>query len=127
MLDSGQFLHILAAEAEHLVTVSVFIPPDARSRFERKLLGAFSSDSFSEAAKAWNAERSRVVEEVIEQHLIPAGSKWTREFIREEVEDCLAERSSDRLRLVSLNFSFRVSGTKLSIAYRYGTLPHTRT
>ena len=104
MLDSGQFLHILAAEAEHLVTISIFIPQEARSNFERKLLDAFSSDSFSEAAKAWNAERSRVVEEVIEQHLIPAGIKWTREFIREEVEDCLAERCSDRLRFVSCLF-----------------------
>jgi len=104
MLESGQFLHILAAEAEHLVTVFVFIPQEVKSIFERKLLDAFSSDSFSEAAKAWNAERARVVEEVIEQHLVPAGIKWTREFIREEVEDYLAERCSDRLRSVSLNF-----------------------
>ena len=101
MLNSGQFLHILAAENEHLVIISIFIPQEVRAGFERKLLDAFSSDSFSDTAKAWNAERSLVVEEVIEQHLIPAGIKWTREFIREEVEDCLAERCSDRLRSVS--------------------------
>ena len=106
MLNSGQFLHILAAENEHLVTISIFIPQEVRSSFERKLLDAFSSDSFSDAAKAWNAERSLVVEEVIEQHLIPAGIKWTREFIREEVEDYLAERCSDRLRSVSCLFLF---------------------
>ena len=94
-------MHILSAEAEHLVTILIFITQEAKSSFERKLIDAFSSDSFSEAAKAWNAERSRVVEEVVEQHLIPAGIKWTREFIREEVEDYLAERCGDRLRSVS--------------------------
>ncbi|KAF8163355.1 transcription elongation factor SPT6 [Crassisporium funariophilum] len=98
MLDSAQFLHILAAEAEHLVTVTVSIPADVKSTFERKLLDAFSSDNFSEAAKAWNAERSRVIREVMEQHLLPAGTKWAREYIREEVEDCLALRCSDELR-----------------------------
>ncbi|KAF8964059.1 transcription elongation factor SPT6 [Flammula alnicola] len=98
MLDTAQFLHILAAESEHLITVSVFIPPEVKSTFERKLLDAFSSDNFSESAKAWNAERSRVVQEVIEQHLIPAGIKWTREYVREEVEDVLAVKCSDQLR-----------------------------
>jgi transcription elongation factor SPT6 len=64
---------------------------------ERKLLDD-SFSSFSDAAKAWNAERYLVFEEVIEQHLIPAGIKWTREFIGEEVEDYLAERCGGRLR-----------------------------
>ena len=114
MLNSGQFLHILAAEAEHLVTISILILPEVKSVFERKLLDAFSSDSFSEAAKAWNVERSRVVEEVIEQHLIPAGIKWTREFIREEVEDYLAERCSDRLRSVS----FKLLSVSLVLNFR---------
>ena len=88
---------ILGAENEHLVTISIFITQDVRSGFERKLLDAFSSDSFSDAAKAWNAERSLVVEEMIEQHLIPAGTKWTREFIWEEVEDYLTEQCNDCL------------------------------
>ncbi|KDR81667.1 hypothetical protein GALMADRAFT_239777 [Galerina marginata CBS 339.88] len=98
MLDTPQFLHILAAEADHLVTVSIFVPPDSKAALERRLLDAISSDSFSDSAKAWNAERSLVVQEVIQQHLIPAGIKWTREYIREEVEDVLGARSSDLLR-----------------------------
>jgi len=101
MLETPQFLHILAAEAEHLVTISVFIPPEAKADFERKLLDAFSSDSFTESAQAWNAERSRVVQEVLDQHLIPAGVKWAREYIREEVEDYLAAKCSDQLHSVS--------------------------
>lgn len=101
LLETPQFLHILAAEAEHLVTISVFVPLEAKADFERKLLDAFSSDSFTESAKAWNAERSRVVQEVLDQHLIPAGVKWAREYIREEVEDYLAAKCSDQLHSVS--------------------------
>jgi len=100
MLDSSQFLHILAAEAFHLVTVSIFVPPDAKSSFERRLNEAFASDSFSDAARAWNEECSRVVQDVLEQHLIPAGVKWAREYIREEIEDYLAGRCGVQLRNV---------------------------
>ncbi|KAF9564591.1 transcription elongation factor SPT6 [Agrocybe pediades] len=99
MLNTPQFLLILAAETEHLVTVKIFIPPDVKTEFERRLADAFSSDNFSESAKAWNAERSLVVHEVMEQHLIPAGVKWAREYIREEVEDHLAHECSEILRL----------------------------
>jgi len=98
MLDSPQFLHILAAEAEHLISVSIFVPPDAKASFERRLNEAFTSDSFSDAARAWNEERSRVVQDVLDQHLIPAGVKWAREYIREEVEDYLASRCGLQLR-----------------------------
>lgn len=103
MLDSTQFLKILLAEAEHLVTVSIFLPPDAKSTFERRLNDAFASDSFSDAARAWNEERSRIVQDVLDQHLIPAGIKWTREYIREEVEDYLAGRCGLELRKVRVS------------------------
>ncbi len=100
MLESSQFLHILAAEAEHLVNVFINVPTQAVNDFERRLNDAFASDSFSDAARAWNAERLRVVQEVIQQHLIPTGTKWAREYLREEVEDFLATRCASRLRSV---------------------------
>lgn len=100
MLETAQFLHILAAEAEHLVVVSVFLPTEVRADLEQKLSNAFSSDNFSEAARAWNAERSRVVQDVVEQHLIPLGAKWVREYLREEVEDFLAQSCAAKLRKV---------------------------
>ncbi|KAF8636737.1 hypothetical protein AX17_003540 [Amanita inopinata Kibby_2008] len=99
MLDSSQFLHILAAEAEHLVNVSVTLPAQAMNDFERRLNDAFASDSFSDAARAWNAERLRVVQDVIHQHLISTGIKWTREYLREEVEDYMAAQCASRLRV----------------------------
>lgn len=104
MLESAQFLHILAAEAAHLVTVTITLPPDSKAQFERRLNDAFASDSFSDTAKAWNEERSRVVVETLEQHLMPVGVKWTREWIREEVEDYLGARCASHLRTVRWYF-----------------------
>ncbi|THU88395.1 transcription elongation factor SPT6 [Dendrothele bispora CBS 962.96] len=98
MLDSAQFLQILRAEQELLVNVHVSLPLESKTNFERRLYDALSSTSFSESAKAWNEERTRVVQEVLEQHLIPAAIKWTREYIREEVEDNLANHCGDVLR-----------------------------
>ncbi|CCM04612.1 uncharacterized protein FIBRA_06796 [Fibroporia radiculosa] len=98
MLRTAQFLHILQAEAQHLVTVSVTLPADAKSTFERRLNDAFASDSYSDTARAWNEERSRVIQETLEQHLMPIGVKWTREWIREEAEEFLADRCAQTLR-----------------------------
>ncbi len=100
MLQSPQFLNILTAETEHLVTVTITLRPEAKATFERKLNEAFASDSFSDTARAWNEERSRVVQEALEQHLLPVGVKWTREWIREEVEDYLALQCAQALREV---------------------------
>ena len=92
MLQSTQFLNMLAAETEHLIQVTIAIPSDVRQTFQSQLNDAFASDSFSDNAKAWNEERMLVVHETMEQHLIPAGVKWTREYLREEIEDFLARR-----------------------------------
>ncbi|KAL4067952.1 SH2 domain-containing protein, partial [Scleroderma citrinum] len=98
MLDSAQFLHILAAESELLVNVSIYLTNEGKGRFERQLNDAFASDSYSDIAKAWNEERSRVIQEALDQHLIPVGMKWCREWLREEVEDALAIHCGNKLR-----------------------------
>lgn len=100
MLDSEQFLYILEAESQHLVTVSITLPPEATGAFERRLSDAFASDSYSESARAWNEERLRVVQETLQQHLIPNAVKWTREWIREEAEDALSKKCAHKLRTV---------------------------
>jgi transcription elongation factor SPT6 len=105
MLQSPQFVHILAAERELLVTVSIALPSDAKENFEQRLVGAFSSTGFTDTARAWNEERMKVVREAVDHHLLAVGVKWTREWIREEVEDFLAWRCSDVLREVSAVFT----------------------
>lgn len=95
MLQDSQFLNILLAESEHLVTINLFLPSGVKQEFQNMIVEAFSSDSYSDTAKAWNEERSRVVQEAVEKYLIPIGIKWAREYIREEVEDFLASRCAD--------------------------------
>ena len=98
MLQSTQFLDILAAENELLLTVSIHLPPEAKSAVQRNLNEAFASDSYSDTARAWNEERLRVVQEAIEKHLIPVGVKWTREWLREEAEDLYCKQCAHKLR-----------------------------
>lgn len=100
MLESPQFLHILNAERDLLVTVSISLASDAKEAFEQRLINAFMSDGFSDTARAWNEERARVVREAVDQHLLVNGAKWIREWLREEVEDFLARRCSSVLRKV---------------------------
>lgn len=104
MLESSQFLYILKAEHELLVTITIQLPPEIKAIFERRLIDAFSSDLLRESAKAWNEERTRVVQEVLEQHLIPAAVKWTREYLRDEEEDYVANRCGDQLRKVRVAY-----------------------
>lgn len=93
-----KFLNILAAEANHFVTVSITMLDDEKSDLENDLATAFISDSFSDTVNAWNAERRRIIAETMDQHLMPHGAKWTREWLREEVEDLLARQCGETLR-----------------------------
>ncbi|KAJ7097816.1 transcription elongation factor SPT6 [Mycena belliarum] len=112
MLESAQFLHMLNAESKNLITISIFLPPDIKATFERRLTDALASDSFSEAARSWNEQGSFVVQEVLDQHLLPLGAKWTREYIREEVEDVLAAKCGSALKGRVDVAPFKVSGMK---------------
>ncbi|KAJ6496747.1 transcription elongation factor SPT6 [Mycena vitilis] len=98
MLGGSQFLFMLEAEARNLITITISLPSDVKATFERRLTDALASDSFSEAAKSWNEQGNLVVQEVLDQHLLPLGAKWAREYIREEVEDVLATRCGTALR-----------------------------
>lgn len=109
MTESPQFLHILAAEAEHLVTVNIFLSQEKIRQFEKDLIEAYSSDGYSDTAKAWNDQRTEVIREAMEKYLLPAGSKWAREWIREEVEDLLAANCGECLEEVCAHSIFGYS------------------
>ncbi|KAJ7774913.1 transcription elongation factor SPT6 [Mycena metata] len=98
MLRTSQFLQMLTAESKNLITITISLPSDAKATFERRLTDALASDSFSETAKSWNEQGALVVQEVLEQHLLPLGAKWAREYIREEAEDTVVNRLGDTFR-----------------------------
>jgi transcription elongation factor SPT6 len=65
LCSTHQFLNILAAEANHFVTVSITLSDDEKNNFKNELASAFVSDSFSDTMNAWNTERRHVITETI--------------------------------------------------------------
>ena len=79
------------------------------------LYPTFVSNSYSDIAKAWNEERSRV-QEALNQHLIPVGTKWCREWLWEEVKDALAIHCSNKLKEVHWLAFIRSHHSQASVA-----------
>lgn len=65
------------------------------------LENAYASDSFSDSAKAWNEQRRAVIKEALDKHLIPQAVAWTKEWLRDEVEEYLAGKAAEHLEKVS--------------------------
>ncbi|KZV86555.1 transcription elongation factor Spt6 [Exidia glandulosa HHB12029] len=97
MMTSSQYMHILRAETDLLVSIDIRLNSNAQEEFTSKLLEAFLSDNYSDTVKAWNDERELVVKEVMDNFLMPLGGKWVKEWAREEVEDHLANVCADEL------------------------------
>lgn len=100
IVKGPQFLHILAAEVDHCVTVTITLPTDVKDRFEGRLMAAFESDGYGDTARSWNDQRMQVVREALEQHLLPVGVKYVRDWLREETEDDIAQVCASILREV---------------------------
>jgi hypothetical protein len=112
LVDSPQFLLILAAEAEHLVTVSIELSAASHHDLQRSLTDAFASTGYSDAAKAWNDQRALVIQEAVEKHLIPMGTKWIREWVRDEAQNNLARKCGEVLRQVRVIFRYTLLSTE---------------
>jgi transcription elongation factor SPT6 len=67
------------------------------------LENAYASDSFSDSAKAWNEQRRAVITEALEKHLIPQAVAWTKEWLRDEVEEYLAGKAAEQLEKVGIS------------------------
>ena len=94
------------AAEELLVQVTFALPDEVKGEFEKRLSDAMVADSFTDVSNLWNDERRRVVVEALDQHLLPAGSKYAREWLREEIEDHMAWRCASTLREVRGFFVF---------------------
>lgn len=102
MLTAGpQYLHILAAESELLLNVTVTTSRSRMHEIITSLENAYASDSFSDSAKAWNEQRRAAIAEALEKHLIPQAITWTKEWLRDEVEEYLAGKAAEQLEKVN--------------------------
>lgn len=104
MLQSHQFLMILDAESRNLVTVTISLPEEGKERIVGEIMEAFQTDGFSDTSRAWNDERRLIVEEALETHFVPMGTKWAREYLRDECEERLLKRLYDAVMSVSILF-----------------------
>ncbi|WFD35619.1 Transcription elongation factor spt6 [Malassezia cuniculi] len=87
--NASQFLQIVHAEEERLVSVTLRLPTDVASRFERRLVENYQSDGVSDVSRLWNEERGLVVEDATTLFLIPHARAWAREWLLEECRDSL--------------------------------------
>lgn len=103
----AQFLQILCAEADLLVTCSVQLVPEAFDRLKKDLAEAYTSDDTSEVADAWNALRTSILDHALEHLLLPEAARWARNHLKEEAENWLARRCGDILEDVRIPFQLR--------------------
>lgn len=101
MIQSAQFLHMLQAEHDHLITIHVNLTETHQNDYQQRLERAFLSEAYTDSQKAWNAERKEAVKEAMLNFLLPMGAKWLKEWLREEVEDCVAKQARVSLETVS--------------------------
>lgn len=87
--NASQFLQIVHAEEENLVTVTLRLPTDVAGRFERRLVENYQSDGTSDVSRLWNDERRLVVEDASTLFLVPHARAWAREWLVEECRDSL--------------------------------------
>ncbi|KAH7107505.1 SH2 domain-containing protein [Auriculariales sp. MPI-PUGE-AT-0066] len=97
MLAAPQYLHILKAESDMLITVDIHLPQDVQKEWTDSLCEAMVSEDFSDIAQAWNEERRLVAKQVMDTILVPLGAKWVKEWAREELEDFLAGQAAAAL------------------------------
>lgn len=100
--DSPQFLHMLKAEEEGLITISISVAAMERSQFVDALLRCATTNDYGSVASAWNELRKEICEQTFDQHLGPSASKWAREHLRSMAEEFVAERCRMELEFVSL-------------------------
>lgn len=75
--SDGQFLQILAAEEEGLITTDIRI--SAQEAFLNDALRKTSSNSVNEVSQAWNMERKKVLEKALIELLFPQVVKYEKE------------------------------------------------
>lgn len=97
LVHSAQFLQILAAECEGLVQIDIHVQKESLRKLTQEFYNVYLSDLTSADATAWNKIREEVIMEMLQQHLLPLGARWTREWLKEVEEDFICARCAARL------------------------------
>jgi transcription elongation factor SPT6 len=87
-----QFLAMLAAEAEGLVTLDFTLPLDAKRLLRDQLHRVYLSDFSSGDAKAWNGLREDVLKAAVEDHIIPSIASWIKTKLKDDAEEMVLRK-----------------------------------
>jgi transcription elongation factor SPT6 len=94
---SAQFLQILAAEGEGLVTVDIHIEKEPLRKLTQEFYSVYLSDLTSADATAWNKIREDIIMEMLQLHVLPLGARWAREWLKDVEEEWVVGRCTSRL------------------------------
>ncbi|WVF72010.1 transcription elongation factor SPT6 [Kwoniella sp. CBS 6097] len=97
--DSPQFLHMLRAEEEGLITITLEADELQIQNFVASLTRCCRSNDYGEISTAWNEVRAEICNELTRKYLVPAASKWLKEHLKTEAEEYVAERCRAELEL----------------------------
>jgi transcription elongation factor SPT6 len=100
--DGPQFLHLLQAEEEGLIKISILVQEPQTESFAATLVRCCRSDEYGEISKEWNELREAVCWDLVRRLLLPMGAKWIKEHMRGEAEDWVAGTARHELEYVSL-------------------------
>lgn len=99
--DTPQWLHILKAEEDGLITIDIVVGQEQLDGFCGALERCCVSMDYGEIATKWNELRREICRETLSKYLIPMASKWVKEYLRSQAEDYVAERCRMELEFVS--------------------------
>lgn len=123
-MDTPQWLHILKAEEEGLITISIVVTDHQMKGIVDALERCCVSTDYGEVASKWNELRRGICRDVLDKHLIPMGSKWVKEYLRGQAEDFVAERCRMELEFVSGHISMVIPLLEL-ISQRVNVRPYS--
>lgn len=96
--NSPQFLQILAAETEGLVSVDIRIGREKLNQLTISIYDVYLDSTYtSDDAKEWNHFRERVIVDTLTHHLLPLGTRYIRDWLRDTEEDFIANRCASKL------------------------------
>lgn len=102
---SPQWLQILKAEDDGLITIDISVSPDQTAGMLEALGRCCKSADHGEVATAWNELRQEVCARLVSEYLMPVGKRWLREYLRGQAEDHVAEAARQELEYVSARLS----------------------
>lgn len=91
----------MAAENEGLVEADIHIQKSSLNKLTHEFYAVYLSDLSSDDARAWNKIREEIIRESLQDHLLPLGARWARDWLKESAEDYVANKCAHKLEEVN--------------------------